>query len=96
MPGTAIALLEVGTRSARRTAMTFMNEGTWDRVIRILAGIALGYAAWMTWPASVLSRPGVVSIMFLVIGAIAFVTGLVGWCPAYALFAVSTKKRVGA
>ena len=76
--------------------MTFMNEGVWDRVIRILAGIALGYAAWMTWPASIMSRTGTVSLVFLVIGAIAFVTGLVGWCPAYALFDVSTKKRVGA
>ena len=61
--------------------MTFMNEGTWDRLIRILAGIALGYAAWMTWPASLMSRPGAVSIVFLVIGAIALVTGLVGLVP---------------
>jgi CHASE2 domain-containing sensor protein len=76
--------------------MTFMNEGAWDRLIRIVAGIALGYAAWMTWPESVMSRPGAVSIVFLVIGAAAFVTGLLGWCPAYALFDVSTKKRVGA
>ena len=76
--------------------MTFMNEGTWDRVIRMLAGIALGSAAWMTWPASIMSRPGAVSIVFLAIGAIALVTGLVGWCPAYAVFHVSTKKRVGA
>jgi DUF2892 family protein len=81
-------------------AMTFIdegiNEGAWDRIIRIVAGIALGYAAWMTWPASVMLRPGAVSIVFLVIGAAAFVTGVVGWCPAYALFEVSTKKRVGA
>jgi hypothetical protein len=96
MPGIAIALLEVGSHTVRRAAMTFMNEGTWDRLIRILAGIALGYAAWMTWPASLMSRPAAVSIVFLVIGAIALVTGLVGWCPAYALFDVSTKKRLGA
>jgi len=76
--------------------MTFMNEGVWDRLIRIVAGIALGYAAWTTWPESIMSAPGAVSIVFLVIGAAAVVTGLVGWCPAYALFDVSTKKRVGA
>lgn len=76
--------------------MRFMNEGAWDRIIRILAGIALGYAAWVTWPASVMSRPGTVTIVFVVVGAVAFVTGLVGWCPAYSLFDVSTKKRVGA
>lgn len=78
--------------------MTFMNEGVWDRVIRILAGIALGYAAWMTWPgtASLMSRPGAVSLVSLAIGVVAFVTGIVGWCPVYALFRASTKKRVGA
>jgi hypothetical protein len=27
--------------------MTFTNEGTWDRVITILVGFALGYAAWV-------------------------------------------------
>lgn len=69
--------------------MTFINEGIWDRVIRILAAIALGYAAWTTWP-------GTAGIVFLVIGAIALVTGLAGWCPAYALFGISTKKKVGA
>ena len=76
--------------------MPFMNEGTSDRAIRILAGIGSGYAAWTTWPTSVMSGPGAVSIVFLVVGATAFVTGLVGWCPGYAVFRVSTRKRVGA
>jgi hypothetical protein len=73
-----------------------LNEGVPDRVIRILAGAALAYAAWTTWPgtANLVNRPGVVSLVFLVIGALALVTGFVGWCPAYALFGVSTKKRV--
>ena len=69
--------------------MTFTNEGTWDRVIRILVGFALGYAAWVTWP-------GTISIVSLVIGAIALVTGLAGWCPAYAISGISTRKKVGA
>ena len=43
-----------------------------------------------------MSRPGAVSLVSLVIGAVAFVTGIVGWCPVYRLFDVSTKKRVGA
>lgn len=74
------------------------NEGVWDRVIRIVAGIALWYAAWVTWPGTenLTSRSGAVSLVFLVIGAVALVTGLVGWCLAYTLFDVSTKKRVGA
>ena len=69
--------------------MTFTNEGTWDRVIRILVGCALGYAAWMTWP-------GTISMVSLVIGAIALVTGLAGWCPAYAACGISTRKKAAA
>jgi hypothetical protein len=69
--------------------MTFTNEGIWDRVIRIVLAFALGYAAWVTWPAAI-------SFVTLVIGAIALVTGLFGWCPAYALFGISTRKKVAA
>ena len=45
----AIALRRRST--TEEAAVTFTNESTWDRVIRILAAFALGYAAWMTWPA---------------------------------------------
>ena len=69
--------------------MTFTNESTLDRVIRMLAAFALGYVAWITWPATI-------SIVSLVIGAIALVTGVVGWCAAYALFGFSTRKKIGA
>ena len=69
--------------------MTFTNEGTWDRVIRMLVGFVLGYAAWVTWP-------GLISIVSLVIGAIALVTGLAGWCPAYAILGLSTRKKAAA
>lgn len=77
--------------------MTF-NEGTWDRVSRILVGLALGYGAWMTWPgtATVLSWTGIVSLAFLVVGIEVLVTGLIGWSPMYALFGFSTKEKVGA
>jgi hypothetical protein len=64
--------------------------------MRTLAGIALECAAWMTCPASIMSQTGTVSLVFLVIGVIAFLTDLVGWCPMNAWFDVSTKKRVGA
>ena len=69
--------------------MTFTNEGTWDRVTRILVAFGFGYAAWVTWP-------GTISVVALMIGAIAIVTGLAGWCPAYAIFGFSTKKKAAA
>jgi hypothetical protein len=32
----------------------------------------------------------------LVIGAIALITGVAGWCPAYHLLGISTTKKVAA
>ena len=77
--------------------MTF-NEGTWDRVIRIVIGLALGYAAWVTWPgtATLITRTGAASLVYLIVGLEVFITGLLGWSPLYALFGWSTKAKVGA
>jgi hypothetical protein len=74
------------------------NEGMWDRVIRIVVGLALGYAAWVTWPgtATIMARTGIVSLGYLVVGLEVLVTGLIGWSPMYALFDFSTKQKVGA
>jgi hypothetical protein len=69
--------------------MAVANEGTWDRVIRLLAAIAFGLASWLTWP-------GAAATVLLVLATIAAVTGLVGWCVLYALFGVSTKKKAAA
>jgi hypothetical protein len=67
--------------------MTFRNEGASDRLTRLVLALALGYAAWVTWPATV-------GVAFAVIAALALFTGLVGWCPAYTLFGFSTTKKV--
>ena len=66
--------------------MTFINEGTADRVTRVLMAFAFGYSAWLTWPTTI-------GMVMLAIAAIALVTGLVGWCPAYAVFGISTRKK---
>ena len=73
-----------------------INEGTWDRAIRVAIGLTLGYVAWTAWPAeaSLLSGPGAVSVVSLVIGTVAFVTGVVGWCALYKVLGISTNKRV--
>ena len=54
------------------------NVGSIDRVIRIVAGVAIVgagvyYQSW--WGA---------------IGAVPLLTGLMGWCPPYALFGWNT------
>ncbi|GAB4285280.1 MAG: DUF2892 domain-containing protein [Roseovarius sp.] len=58
------------------------NVGNADRILRIVIGIALlaGYY---------FNSDGTYSWLYL-IGIIPLVTGLVGSCPAYALFGLST------
>jgi hypothetical protein len=77
--------------------MTF-NEGAWDRVIRMVIALALGYAAWVTWPgtATLITRTGAASLIYLIVGLEVLVTGAIGWSPLYALFGWSTKAKVGA
>ena len=77
--------------------MTF-NEGRWDRVIRMLIGLALGCAAWATWPATVtlMTRTGIANLVYVIVGLELIVTGAIGWSPLYAVFGWSTKEKVGA
>lgn len=69
--------------------MTFANEGAGDRAARMLAGIVLLCAAWGGGIVS-----GAYGAVVLTIGALLLVTGIVGWCPAYSVFGISTRKVV--
>jgi hypothetical protein len=61
------------------------NMGRTDRIIRVLVGIvALLVAIFVT--------SGVVDIILYVIAAIMIITSLVGICPLYIPFGISTKK----
>ena len=61
------------------------NMGRTDRIIRVLVGIAaLLIAIFVT--------SGVVDIILYVIAAIMIITSLVGICPLYIPFGISTKK----
>ena len=66
--------------------MKYVNEAGWDRILRVLAGIlllALGFGGVVA---------GTLGLVFKVIGSLLLVTGLVGYCPVYALLKVRTKK----
>ncbi|MHB8855995.1 MAG: YgaP family membrane protein [Bellilinea sp.] len=66
--------------------MKYINEAGWDRILRVLAGIlllALGFGGVVA---------GTLGLVFKVIGSLLLVTGLVGYCPVYALLKVRTKK----
>jgi hypothetical protein len=63
-----------------------VNEASWDRIVRVLLGIALlflGLGGALT---------GGLGVIAAIVGVVLLLTGLVGWCPLYALFKLSTKK----
>lgn len=60
-----------------------MNVGGADRIVRIIVGlviIGVGYYFKSWWGA---------------IGLVPLLTGLLGWCPAYWPFKISTTKKAG-
>ncbi len=59
-----------------------INEGAWDRILRVIVGLAI------------------ISLVFIGpqtpwawFGVVPLITGLVGFCPAYALFGIRTCGR---
>ncbi len=63
------------------------NMGTTDKIIRlvVVAIIAVLYfAGQITGTAAIIL--GIIALAFLV-------TSLIGWCPTYALFSISTRKK---
>lgn len=64
-----------------------LNESTLDRAVRVVLGVilvALAVAGGVAAP-----------LLYVVwaVAAIALVTGVVGFCPLYALFRFSTRAR---
>ena len=64
--------------------MTFANEGDWDRGVRLLGGAVLAGLGW----GGVLPAP--LGLVATGVGAVVLATGIVGWCPAYTVFGLST------
>lgn len=65
--------------------MTFLNEGEWDRGARIFGGLLVFGAGWSF-------APGPLAMALIGAGALALITGIAGWCPAYSVFRFSTRK----
>jgi hypothetical protein len=63
-----------------------MNEASWDRIARVLIGIVLLFLG-LTGAVA-----GAVGIVLDVLGVVLLLTGLVGFCPLYAVVRFSTKK----
>lgn len=65
------------------------NEGTTDRIVRTLLGIALLVSAYL-WLG--MMDGAIAGIIAGVIGAILLLTGIVGFCPCYTLCGMNTCK----
>jgi hypothetical protein len=65
---------------------SLLNEAGWDRALRVVLGLALLYLGW----AGVVT--GTFGVVLKIGGFLPLVTGLVGWCPAYALLGLRSKR----
>ena len=67
-----------------------LNVGTPDRIARLIIGVLLLVAPFVTgW--ALFSNP-LWTWIFVIVGLVLAVTGLVRFCPAYALFNLSTSR----
>lgn len=69
------------------------NEGTADRAVRLVAGIAALIVAWL-WLG--LAAGAIAGILVGAVGLVLIITAAVGYCPAYRLVGLSTCKVRGA
>lgn len=60
------------------------NESGWDRIIRIVLGLAMLALGWSGFVG------GPVGVLLQWLGFIPLLTGLIGWCPLYAIFGLRT------
>ncbi len=61
------------------------NEGTIDRVVRVIIGLAMLYIGFFV-------MTGTWGIVVGVLGFIPLITGAIGFCPLYSPFKISTNK----
>ncbi len=65
----------------------FTNEASWDRIARVVLGVVLIYLGFSG------TVGGGLGTFLGIFGFVPLLTGLVGWCPLYALFRVRTNRE---
>lgn len=63
-----------------------LNMGAIDRSIRVVVAVVIGVLYFTGQIA------GTVAIVLGIVAVVFLVTGIVGWCPGYLPFGVSTRK----
>jgi len=66
------------------------NEGLIDRIIRGVVGAILLAIVAFSLEGPVALVEGAIVLPIGIVGAFGFLTGLIGWCPAYALLGIKT------
>ncbi len=66
--------------------MKYLNEAGWDRIVRIVLGVALLTLGW----AGVVTGGWGTFLKYL--GFVPLLTGLIGFCPIYAILKFRTIK----
>jgi hypothetical protein len=84
-PSIVIDMTDRQDTAKEQTMRKFINEAPWDRIVRVVLGIAMLYIGF----GGVVE--GAVGIGLGVVGLVLLVTGLVGFCPLYAMFGVKTS-----
>ncbi|GAP15480.1 hypothetical protein LARV_03269 [Longilinea arvoryzae] len=67
--------------------MSYINESNIDRIIRVILGVIMLVLGW----ANIL--PGALGIVFRYLAFLPLLTGLIGFCPAYAILKIRTNKH---
>lgn len=67
-----------------------INVGSTDRIIRLVAGLALLLLPFLPFAASLFAGMGVLKLVIAAIGGVLVLTALFRICPAYMLFGIRT------
>ena len=66
--------------------MSYRNQSTLDRILRILLGAAMFALGWSD------AVTGIWGIGLMIFAWIPLITGLIGWDPFYAILGLSTRR----
>jgi Inner membrane protein YgaP-like, transmembrane domain len=71
---------------AKETIVKFINEASWDRIGRVVLGIVM---LWL----GLAVVDGTWGVVLAVVAFVPLITGLVGWCPIYAVLGSGTRAK---
>jgi hypothetical protein len=65
-----------------------MNEASWDRIARVVLGVVLIYLGFSD------TVSGGLGTFLGILGFVPLLTGLMGWCPIYAILKFRTNREI--